>query len=152
MLDATDKKILNLLQKDATLTNKQIAAELHLTVTPVFERIKKLKKNGQIKRIQAIVDRKKVGKPLLVLSEISVSNHKQKNLSRFEKEVLSLKEVIECFHVSGRNDYVLKIVANNMEDYRDFLVNKLAKIEGVSNVNSSFILKELKEGSSIELE
>ncbi|MCH2233383.1 MAG: Lrp/AsnC family transcriptional regulator [Crocinitomicaceae bacterium] len=152
MLDATDKKILNLLQKDATLTNKQIAAELHLTVTPVFERIKKLKKNGQIKRIQAIVDRKKVGKPLLVLSEISVSNHKQENLSRFEKEVLSLKEVIECFHVSGRNDYVLKIVANNMEDYRDFLVNKLAKIEGVSNVNSSFILKELKEGSSIELE
>lgn len=151
MLDSTDKKILNLLQKDATLTNKQIASELHLTVTPVFERIKKLKKNGQIKRIQAIVDRKKVGKSLLVLSEVSVSNHKQENLSRFEKEVLSLKEVIECYHVSGRNDYVLKIVANGMEDYRDFLVNKLAKIEGVSNVNSSFILKELKEGTAIEL-
>ena len=151
MLDETDKKILNLLQNDASLTNKQIAAELNLTVTPVFERIKKLRKNGIIKGTHASIDRRLVGKPLMAFCEVSVSNHKQEYLQKFEKEVLNLPEVIECYHVSGRNDYVLKIVENNMDDYRDFLVNKLAKIEGVSNVNSSFVMKELKEGKIITL-
>lgn len=151
MLDETDKKILNLLQNDASLTNKQIAAELNLTVTPIFERIKKLRKNGFIKGTHASIDRRLVGKPLMAFCEVSVSNHKQEYLQKFEKEVLNLPEVIECYHVSGRNDYVLKIVENNMDDYRDFLVNKLAKIEGVSNVNSSFVMKELKEGKIITL-
>ncbi|UKN00568.1 Lrp/AsnC family transcriptional regulator [Paracrocinitomix mangrovi] len=151
MLDEIDKKLLNLLQDDASLTHKQLAAELNLTVTPVFERIKKLRKKGVIKGIHASIDRRAVNKPLMAFCEVSVANHKKEYLDQFEKKILELDEVVECHHVSGRNDYMLKIVENNMDDYRDFLVNKLAKIEGVSNVNSSFVMKELKEGNKITL-
>lgn len=151
MLDEIDKKLLNILQEDASLTHKQIAAQLNLTVTPVYERIKKLKKQGVISGITANIDRTKIGKSLMVFCEVSVANHKKEHLDRFEKEVLDLDEVIECYHVSGNHDYVLKILENSMEDYRDFLVNKLAKISGVSNVNSSFVMKELKQGNHIQL-
>jgi Lrp/AsnC family transcriptional regulator, leucine-responsive regulatory protein len=151
MLDEVDKMLLNLLQSDATLTNKQLASELNLTVTPVYERVKKLKKSGVIRNIRAIIDPKMVGKPLTVFCEISVSNHKKENLDRFESAVLKLDEVVECYHVSGKHDYKLKIVQSNMESYRDFLVNKLAKIEGVSHVNSSFVMKNLKQENKIHL-
>lgn len=151
MLDETDKKLLNLLQKDASLTHKQIAAELNLTVTPVYERIKKLKAAGVITNIQAKLDRKKINKPLLVFCEVSIKDHKKENLQKFEKEVLSLKEVIECYHLSGNSDYMLKVVESSMEDYRDFLINKLAKITNVSNVNSAFVMHDLKQDGFIEL-
>ncbi|MBD3636178.1 MAG: Lrp/AsnC family transcriptional regulator [Crocinitomicaceae bacterium] len=150
-LDATDRKLLNLLQKDASLTHKQLAEQLNLTVTPVYERIKKLKKEGVIEGIRATVNRTKVGKPVLIFCEVSVTNHKKENLDRFEKEVLELDEVVECFHVSGKHDYMLKIVQTSMEEYRGFLVDKLAKIEGVGNVNSAFVMKELKQGNTISL-
>ena len=150
-MDQTDKKLLNLLQKDASLTHKQIASELNLTVTPVYERIKKLKSTGIIKGIQARLNRKKINKSLMVFCEVSVKDHKKENLEKFEKEVVSLKEVIECYHVSGKNDYMLKVVESSMEDYRDFLINKLAKITNVSNVNSSFVMHDLKEDGFIEL-
>lgn len=151
MLDATDKKLLNLLQKDASLTHKQIAAELNLTVTPVYERIKKLRSAGIIKGEHVKLDRKMINKPLLVFCEVSVKDHKKENLEKFEREVMSLKEVIECYHVSGNNDYMLKVVESSMEDYRDFLINKLAKITNVSNVNSAFVMHDLKEDGFIEL-
>ncbi|MEZ4922367.1 MAG: Lrp/AsnC family transcriptional regulator [Crocinitomicaceae bacterium] len=151
MLDATDKKLLNLLQRDASLTHKQIAAELNLTVTPVYERIKKLRSAGIIKGEHVKIDRKRINKPLLVFCEVSVKDHKKENLEKFEREVMSLKEVIECYHVSGNNDYMLKVVESSMEDYRDFLINKLAKITNVSNVNSAFVMHDLKEDGFIEL-
>jgi Lrp/AsnC family leucine-responsive transcriptional regulator len=151
MLDATDKKLLNLLQKDATLTNKQLAAELNLTVTPVYERIKKLKKSGVIKSISAKIDRKKIGKPLMVFCEVSIKDHRKENLQKFETEVLELEEVVECYHVSGGNDYMLKVLESSMEEYRDFLINKLAKITNVSNVNSLFVMHDLKETPNISL-
>lgn len=151
ILDKTDKKLINLLQKDASLTNKQLAAELNLTVTPVYERIKKLKRQGVITGVHAKIDRSKIGKPVMVLCEVSVTDHKKENLDRFEKKILDLKEVIECYHVSGGHDYMLKIVEKNMDAYRDFLLNKLAKIDGVSNVSSIFVMKDLKEDNYIKL-
>jgi Lrp/AsnC family leucine-responsive transcriptional regulator len=88
---------------------------------------------------------------LLVFCEVSIKDHKQENLQQFEREVLSLKEVIECYHVSGKNDYMLKVVESSMENYRDFLINKLAKITNVSNVNSAFVMHDLKQDGFIEL-
>ena len=90
MVDEVDKKLLNMLQKNAVLTNKQIAAELNLTVTPVYERIKKLKKNGVITGIRATVDPKLVGKQLMVFCEVSVANHKKEHLDQFEKEAKAI--------------------------------------------------------------
>lgn len=151
VLDETDKKLINLMQKDASLTHKQLAAVLNLTVTPVYERIKKLKRNGVITGVHAKIDRFKIGTPLMALCEVSVTDHKKENLDRFEKEVLNLKEVVECYHVSGRHDYMLKIIEKSMEAYRDFLLNKLANIDGVANVNSSFVMKDLKKDNYIKL-
>ena len=151
MLDQTDKKLLNLLQTDATMTHKQLAAELNLTVTPVFERIKKLKKSGVIEAIQAKVNRQSIGKSVMVFCEVSVLSHSRENLSKFEKEIGKLKEVIECFHVSGNHDYILKVVESSMDNYREFLINKLSKIEGVGNVNSTFVMHELKQKNYFEL-
>lgn len=150
-LDEKDKQLLNLLQDDASLSHKQIAAELNLTVTPVYERIKKLKNEGIITGIKAEINRQKVGKNLLVFCEVSLTNHTKENLKRFEKEIAKLSEVIECYHVSGKHDYMLKIVEKGMEEYRDFLINKLAKIPNVGQVNSAFVMQDLKESKRIVL-
>jgi len=151
MLDETDKKLLDLLQKDASLSNKQLAAHLNLTVTPVYERIKKLKKSGIIKAYVAKLDRHKIGKSLMVFCEVSIKDHTKENLIRFESEIQSIKEVVECYHLSGNNDYMLKVIENSMEDYRDFLINKLAKISCIGNVNSAFVMKDLKTDETIFL-
>ncbi|MEX1002323.1 MAG: Lrp/AsnC family transcriptional regulator [Crocinitomicaceae bacterium] len=151
MLDETDKKLLNLLQKDASITHKQLAAELNLTVTPVYERIKKLKKSGVIKRITAEIDRNKVNKPVMVFCEVSLSSHTLENLKKFEKEVLGLQEVLESYHVSGEYDYMLKVLIAGMEEYREFLINKLAKLKNVGHVNSTFVMKPLREERFLQL-
>ena len=151
MLDRTDRKLLNLLQKDASLTHKQLAQELNLTVTPVYERIKKLKKSGVIRQISAEIDRNKVNRPVMVFCEVSLTNHTLENLEKFEKEVLDLVEVVESYHVSGEHDYMLKVLVESMESYREFLINKLAKLKNVGHVNSTFVMKPLREERFIEL-
>ncbi|MFT4600027.1 MAG: Lrp/AsnC family leucine-responsive transcriptional regulator [Arenicella sp.] len=144
MLDDTDKKLLDLIQTDASLTNKQLASHLNLSVTPVYERIRKLKKSGVIEAIQAKINRHKIDKGMMIICEVSVDSHTKESLDLFESEVGKLKEVIECFHVSGKHDYMLKVVQSNMDEYRNFLLNKLSKIEGVDNVNSTFVMHELE--------
>ena len=144
-LDGTDKKLLGLLQTDASMTHKQLAAHLNLSITPVYERIKKLKKAGIIEAIQAKINRHKIGLGVMIICEVSVNSHTKESLDLFEKEIGKLNEVIECFHVSGKHDYMLKVVESTMDDYRNFLLNKLSKIPGVDNVNSTFVMHELPQ-------
>ena len=144
ILDKTDKKLLNLLEEDATMTIKQLAAHLNLTVTPVHERVKKLKRIGVIEAIQAKIDRHKIGLGMMVICEVTMDSHTKESIQLFEHKIAGLDEVKECLHVSGANDYVLKVVLKDMHSYRDFLMNKLSKIKGVANVNSSFVLHELE--------
>lgn len=151
ILDATDKKLLNLLQNDASMTHKQLAAHLNLTVTPVYERIKKLKKAGVIEAIQAKINRHKIGLGVMIICEVAVNSHTKESLELFEKEISKLNEVIECFHVSGKHDYMLKVVESSMDDYRNFLLNKLSKIPGVDNVNSTFVMHELKQNKYFQV-
>ncbi len=150
-LDQTDKKILELLQSDSNRNVKQIAAMLNLTATPVYERIKKMEKAGIIEKYVARVSPEKLGLELLVFSHVSLKEHTREFLSKFENEVLALKEVIECHHVSGEHDYLLKVMVKNMADYRQFLTNKLAKIKNIGNVHSSFVVGEIKKDGIIHL-
>lgn len=144
-LDNTDKKILEILQLNSNQSIKQIAAQLNLTNTPVHERIKKLEKSGIIEGYSATINVKKIGKELMVYTNVSLKEHSKEYILNFESKILDFKSVIECNHVSGEHDYVLKVVVKNMDDYRDFLSNKLAKIANIGNVHSSFIVGEVKK-------
>jgi Lrp/AsnC family leucine-responsive transcriptional regulator len=148
LLDQIDLKILRMLQEDASLTNKQIAARLELTVTPVFERIKSLHKEGYIRKYAALLDRKRSGFELLVFCEVSIKEHNKQYLKKFEKEVKDLPEVMECHHVTGAFDYLLKIVVSSMDKYQHFIKEKLAGIDHIGRVESHFVMSEIKNSTA----
>lgn len=144
-LDHIDHQIITLLQADSNINVKALASTLNLTVTPVYERIKKLENTGIIEKYVAKVNPYKLGLDLLVFTHVSLKEHTKAFLINFEKEVVSLNEVIECHHVSGEHDYLLKVMVKNMEGYRHFLTDKLAKIKNIGNVHSSFVVNEIKK-------
>ena len=150
-LDNTDKKILTLLQQNSKQTNKQISHQLNLSVTAVYERIKKLEKGGVIKTYTAIIDTDKVGKSFLIFCHVKLLQHSREFLSNFEKEILKLDEVSECFHVSGDYDYILKIYIEDMKAYREFMVSKLTTIKHFGSTHSTFTINEVKNSNKISL-
>ena len=150
-LDVTDKKILRLLQKDSKQTNKQLSLHLNLSVTAVYERIKKLEKEGFIKKYVAVIDKDKVNKSFLIFCHIKLLQHSKEFLSNFEKEILKLDEVSECFHVSGDYDYILKIYVKDMAAYREFMVTKLTTIKHIGSTHSTFTINEVKNSNEISL-
>lgn len=150
-LDSADIRILNELQNDAKITNKELGTILHLSPTAVFERIKKLEKNGLIRNYAAILDRKILGKELLVICQIRLVRHSQQNIEEFEKQIKAIDEIKECFHISGDYDYVLKAAFKNMDDYHDFMVNKLTTISSIGNTHTLFIINQVKNDVGYKL-
>ena len=143
-LDSIDLQILRLLQKDASLTNKEIAFELDKSVATVHERIRKLKEQGYIKKIVALLDRKKINKGLIAFSQVLLNDHTAKTLATFEKEVAKFPEVMECFQMTGTFDFILRIATSDMDAYHDFYRNKLATLANITTVQSFFVLSETK--------
>jgi Lrp/AsnC family leucine-responsive transcriptional regulator len=150
-LDHYDRKILDMLQADARTTTKEIAAALKLTVTPTYERIKRLEKSGYILQYVALVDNHKVGKQLTVLASINLKEHSREYLDRFVAQITPLPEVMECYYVAGSFDYILKVMVNDMAAYQNFLVNKLAPIENIGHVQSHFVMTEVKHSTAIPM-
>ena len=143
-LDAIDWQILRLLQKDASLTNKEIAFELNKSVATVHERIRRLKEEGYVKKIVALLDRKKVNKGLIAFSQVLLHDHTAQTLASFEKEVAKFPEVMECFQMTGTFDFILRIATSDMDAYHDFYRNKLATLPNITTVQSFFVLSETK--------
>ncbi|WP_116787774.1 Lrp/AsnC family transcriptional regulator [Flavobacterium psychrotrophum] len=150
-LDTTDKKLLQLLQEDSTQTTKQLSAKLSLSVTAIYERIKKLEREGIISKYVALVDRNKVGRGFVVFCHLKLIQHTKEYLTKFEKEVTQLSEVLECYHVSGDYDYILKIYVANMEEYREFMVTKLTTLHHIGSTHSTFMIGEVKNTNIIAL-
>ncbi|GAA0719727.1 Lrp/AsnC family transcriptional regulator [Aquimarina litoralis] len=150
-MDKIDRSILNLLQKNGKITIKEIAERLNLTTTPIFERVKKLEKEGYIKSYKAILDRKKAGLQLMVFCNVTLNLHQTDYLKKFEKDIQQFPEVVECYHVAGMFDYLIKIYAKDMESYQHFLSNKLASLENISKVQSSFVMTEVKDFSFLPI-
>lgn len=148
-LDQTDSKILELLQHDAHLTTKELASQLNLTTTPVYERIKRLEREGYIQSYVAIIDKKKVGLRLMAFCNVSLKEHNAEFLVRFEEAVRSLPEVMECYHIAGLFDYLLKVVVRDMDAYQHFVAKKLAAFENIGKVQSSFVMTEIKHSTSV---
>lgn len=150
-LGKIDKKLLYFLQEDSKQTTKELANKLDLSVTAVYERIKKLEKQGVISKYVAIVNKQKVEKNFIVLCHVKLIQHKKEYVINFEKEVMNLQEVTECFHVSGDYDYILKICVKDMEEYRNFMVTKLTTLQHIGSTHSSFMIAEVKNTTTIEI-
>lgn len=150
-LDAADRTILKLLQENAFLTTKELAAKLDLTSTPVYERVKRLEKDGYIKQYAALLNRRKVGLPLLVFCDVSLKEHNREFLFRFEKAVVQFPEVLECHHVSGEYDYVLKVAVKDIDAYQRFVKEKMASLENIGRVQSHFVMTEVKSTTALPL-
>lgn len=151
MLDSTDKKLINLLQKNSKQTTKQLSLQLNLSVTAVYERIKKLENLKVIEKYVAIINKNKIEKSFLVFCHIKLVQHSKEYVTTFEREILKLEEVSECFHVSGDYDYILKIYVKNMQTYRDFMVTKLTAIKYIGSTQSTFSITEVKNTTAINL-
>jgi Lrp/AsnC family leucine-responsive transcriptional regulator len=150
-LDLVDRAILKILQEDAFLTTKEVAAQLNLTTTPVFERVKRLEREGYIGRYTALVNRQKVGLSMLVFCDVALKEHNRDYLLRFERAVVELSEVLECHHITGEYDYVLKVVVRDMDDYQQFIKEKLAALENIGRVQSHFVMTEVKNTTVLPL-
>ncbi|WP_298140860.1 Lrp/AsnC family transcriptional regulator [Flavobacterium sp.] len=143
-MDATDKKLLQLLQNDTKKTTKELSLKLNLSVTAVYERIKKLEREGIIDKYVALLNRNKINKGFVVFCHIKLIQHSKDFLTKFESEVVQLTEVLECFHVSGDYDYILKICVKDMEEYREFMVTKLTTLQHIGSTHSTFMIGEVK--------
>ncbi|MBN8678826.1 MAG: Lrp/AsnC family transcriptional regulator [Chitinophagales bacterium] len=146
-LDASDRLILQLLQEDAFLTTKEIAGRINMSTTPVFERVKRLERDGFITGYKALLNRRKVGLPMLVFCDVSLKEHNRDYLIRFETEIAGLPEVLECHHIAGAYDYLLKVVVHDMDDYQRFVKEKLAALENIGRVQSHFVMTEVKNST-----
>ena len=149
LLDKTDLQILKILQQNARATVKEIAEKVHLSTTPVFERIKWLEQSGVIRQYAALLDHTKVKKGLMVICYVSLKEHSKNAGTKFIKAINELNEVVECYNISGSFDFMLKVVAENMDKYYDFHVNKLSQIENMGNIQSVFVMGVNKQSHQL---
>jgi len=144
-IDEKDLLILRILQQNARATVKEIADAVHLSTTPVHERIKRMEQNGVIKQYATLLDHAKVKKGLMVICYVSLRQHDKVEGAKFIQRIQEMNEVIECYNISGEFDFMLKVVAADMDDYYHFHVNKLSQAENIGHVQSVFVMGIIKQ-------
>jgi len=144
-LDDKDLAILRILQLNARATVKEIAEKVHLSTTPVHERIKRMEETGIIKQYATLVDHAKVKKGLMVICYVSLKQHNKNAGAKFIKSIQEMNEVIECYNISGEFDFMLKVVEESMDAYYNFHVNKLSQAENIGHVQSVFVMGIIKQ-------
>ena len=150
-LDEIDLQILKTRQKNAKLTTKELAEAVHLTPTPVFERQKRLEKQGYIKKYVAVLDPEKLGQGLQVFCKVKLKQINHEIADAFVRKIQRIPEVTECYNTSGSYDYLLKVRAHDMKQYQEFVLNKLGEIESLASIESTFVMSELKQNYGINL-
>ena len=150
-LDKTDRRILSFLQKDCKMTTKELSLHLGLSSTAIYERIKKLEKEGVISGYSAILDKSSAGRGFMVFCHIKLLQHRHEFVVKFEKEVIKFEEVLECYNVSGDYDYLLKVLVRDMEAYHNFINDKLTFLDHIGSAHSTFIINEVKSSHVIPL-
>jgi Lrp/AsnC family transcriptional regulator, leucine-responsive regulatory protein len=150
-LDETDWRILAALQDDARLTNADLAERVFLSPSPCLRRVRDLEQAGLIKRYVTLLDPLKLGLTVSVFIQVSLEKQMRGALDTFENSVLAREEVMECYLMTGDADYLLRVVVSDMQSLERFIVDYLAKIPGVSNIRSSFALKQVKYKTALPL-
>lgn len=146
-LDEIDKKLLELLQNDSKLNIKEIAAKMNLTKTPVYERIKKLEKSGVIDKYVAVVNREKLDSNMVVFCTVTLDSQKLEQINIFNDAISKIPEVVECYLMGGSNDFLLKVVVKDLNEYHLFSSGKLAALPNLSQIRSTFVLNEIKKST-----
>ncbi|TCP22965.1 Lrp/AsnC family leucine-responsive transcriptional regulator/Lrp/AsnC family transcriptional regulator [Tenacibaculum skagerrakense] len=150
-MDIVDKKIFNELQNNAKQNTKEIATKIGLSVTPTYERIKRLEKTRVIKQYVALIDREIIGKQIIAYCQITLFKHQKSLIDDFKEKLFNLSEVMECHHVSGNFDFLIKVAVNDMNSFQVFINEKLSVVEGISTIHSSFVLDSFKETTAYPL-
>ena len=148
-LDNTDLAILRILQNDAAMTNKEIAARVHLSPTPVFERIRRLREQGYIKKYVAVLDEGKLDCSFIAFCYIKMKQHTYDNARRLMEAVQTMEEVGECYNISGDYDFLLKVYVSSMKEYQQFVLRILGELDCIGGLNSSFVMGEVKNTHSV---
>jgi Lrp/AsnC family leucine-responsive transcriptional regulator len=149
-LDRTDRRILDELQKNGAISNLDLAEKIGLSPSPCSRRVKALQDAGIILKTVAVLDQKKLGLDMVAMISISMDRHTPERFENFEEQVKGFPEVLECFLITGQSaDYVLKVVVKDMDTYQHFLLGKLTRIEGVSGVHSSFVMRKIVDSSRL---
>ena len=143
-LDATDRKILELLQADGRLSINELAAKVGLSPSPCLRRVRILERDGVISRYVAVLDQRAVGLPVSVFVSIKLEKQKQESLVSFEKAIERWHEILECYLMTGSRDYWLRVVVPDLDAYERFVKQKLTRIEGIASIKSSFALQQVK--------
>jgi len=151
-LDRYDRRILELLQQDARLSNLELAERIGLSPSPCLRRVRALEAAGIIQGYRALLDAQRLGLSLMALVHISMDRHTPERFANFDNRVRALPEVLECLLITGQEaDYQLKVLVRDMESYQQLLLNKITRIEGVSGVHSSFVLRRVVDRTAVPL-
>lgn len=144
-LDKIDRKILDILQSNAKITNAQLSKDIGLSPAPTLERVKKLESSGIIKSYHAQLDIDKVGLGIQSFVQVSLKGHNKKNIDVFLAEINQIPEVIECHHITGSGDFVLKVISSDIQSYQSLMLEKVSEIEVVDGLQSMIILSTFKD-------
>ncbi|HSY60948.1 MAG TPA: Lrp/AsnC family transcriptional regulator [Cytophaga sp.] len=150
-LDEIDLDILRALQENAHITTKELAHQLHLTTTPIYERVKRLEREGYIKKYIAILDNQKLKRGLTVFCNVSLKQHTKDIGKKFVEEIIALPEIVECYNISGEYDFMLKILVEDMPHYQNFVMNGLGSIKNIGSAHSIFVIGEIKHSTAIPI-
>ncbi|MCQ2218316.1 MAG: Lrp/AsnC family transcriptional regulator [Paludibacteraceae bacterium] len=150
-IDDTDRQILKVLQRNSKLTTKELANEVNLTATPVFERQKRLEKEGVIQKYVAVLDPEKVELGLIVFCNVKLKHHSKQYGADFVSAINAMDEVVECYNISGEYDFMMKLYVKDMKHYQNFVLNTLGEIDAIGSLHSIFVIGETKSFSGIPL-
>lgn len=143
-LAATDKRILDLLQRDARMTNQTLADEIGISPSPCWRKVRRLEEDGVIQGYRAVLDRKKIGLGVMVFVRVTIDSHSEADARKFEQEVSDLSNVVACYSIGGDADFLLQVVAADLDAYADFAMTVIRRLPGIKEMQSMFVLKEIK--------
>ena len=150
-LDSIDKKILEILQNDAKITNFQLSKEVGLSPAPTLERVKKLEQSGIIKSYHAVLDKEKLGLGVNIFMLVTLSGHKQNLIKAFIDKINKINEVVECHHITGQGDFLLKIITKDIPSYQGLILEKLSQIEEIGNMQSMVSMSTFKDSKVLPI-
>jgi Lrp/AsnC family leucine-responsive transcriptional regulator len=151
-LDVLDRKILKILQEDGSITNAELASRVGLTPPPVLERVRRLERDGFIKKYVTLLDPQMVNRGTIVFVAISMAQHSAKTIKQFWKDIQALPEVLECYHIAGEDDYLLKVAVKDIRAYEEFVLHRLTTIPNIGKIRSSFVLSTVKHQTQLPID
>lgn len=151
-LDKINKKILKIVQNDGSITNSELSKKVGLAPASTLERVRKLEQSGIIRKYVGLVDSVKIGKEITAFVEITLLQHNSELINTFINEVTAMPEVLECHHIAGDKDFLLKIVTADLKHYKEFALEKLAELKGVGKIQTLFSLNTVKDTTAIPID